>query len=491
MHSVISIRDFERKTIDSLVKEAIAVRRGAVIGHFGDKPILASLFFEQSTRTRESFWVAADSLGMRIIGFAGPEGTSLMKGESLIHTGMMYEGYGASLIVMRHKLGGAARCLSEALRIPVINGGDGPCSHPTQTLGDLMTIKESFGRIDGLTIAMVGDLKYGRTVHSLLQALESYDVKVILVSPEDIAIPSWRIKDYERNSGRKIYCTENLSEALARADIAYITRIQRERFPQGSDGDVAYKRVSGIYCITAELLRNANPRIKIMHPMPIDKDNPEILRDVDLSDNSLYFEQAENGVPMRNVILKKAITDGFGDKDLVPEMPEEIWRKRELTYRAKTGENKVWHLGDGTLIDHIEPGSGHELYNLLKLVNQDATVFVASNVHSTRYGKKDVIGVHDLELTTEQLCLIGLVSERATINYLSNGEVVKKGTVCLPRDILNVVKCQNTGCVSRGEHHESVPSRFKVESRTPLQLRCHYCETPIERKDIRLYTQQQ
>ena len=197
MRDFISIRDFSRADLDYLLNLALEIKRGEVnLSSTLKGKSLASLFFEDSTRTRTSFEMAAHSLGMYHNGFAGPEGTSVKKGESLRDTVEMFRGYGFDILAMRHGLEGSARWAADSLDIPVLNGGDGSNQHPTQTLLDLLTIKENFGRLSGLTVALVGDLRYGRTVHSLLQGLGAFGSnKVLLTAPPQVAMPEWRVQE--------------------------------------------------------------------------------------------------------------------------------------------------------------------------------------------------------------------------------------------------------------------------------------------------------
>jgi aspartate carbamoyltransferase catalytic subunit len=289
---IISIRDFTREEIDFVLElsRRFAGRRDQSLGGH----VLGTLFFEPSTRTRLSFEAAMSMLGGRYISFAEPGATSIVKGETLQDTIRVVEGY-CDVIVMRHPLEGAARLAAEVSRHPVINGGDGANQHPTQTLLDLYTIRQSVGRLDGLRIAMVGDLRYGRTVHSLAEALTRYDgCHLTFVSPPALRMPR-DVREALDGSGTSYREVRNLEE-LEPVDILYVTRIQQERFPD----PVEYQRVRDVYRLDRNVLRKVGEEVKIMHPLP--RVN-EIAPELDSFEGSLYFQQAHNGVTVRQTLL--------------------------------------------------------------------------------------------------------------------------------------------------------------------------------------------
>jgi aspartate carbamoyltransferase catalytic subunit len=256
--------------------------------------VMATLFFEPSTRTRLSFESAMLRLGGKVLGFDSPSVTSATKGETLYDTIKMVHTY-ADIIVIRHYLDGAARLAAEASDIPVINAGDGANQHPTQTLLDLYTIRKSQGKLDRLNIVMCGDLKYGRTVHSLAKTLAFFSAKLYFVSPISLRIPNYLLEELKE---KKIEFSqhENLSEVLEKADIIYATRIQKERFVEQSD----YEKVKNAYVIRKDMLLNAKQNMKILHPLPRVS---EIDRDVDDTKHAYYFEQAKNAVPVRKALI--------------------------------------------------------------------------------------------------------------------------------------------------------------------------------------------
>jgi aspartate carbamoyltransferase catalytic subunit len=256
--------------------------------------VMASLFFEPSTRTRLSFESAMTRLGGQVIGFSEPGNTSLKKGETLWDTIKMVEKY-ADVIVMRHPVEGAARLASEATCIPVINGGDGANQHPTQTLLDLYTIQKEKGRIDGLNIGFLGDLKYGRTVHSLAIALSHFRTNLYFIAPEALKMPDSYLEELDRK-GVKYYEESDLLKYIGKLDVLYVTRIQKERFPD----PLEYKKYAGIYKLDKSLIPHAKKSLRIMHPLPrVDEISPEL----DDTPHALYFEQAGNGIPVRQALL--------------------------------------------------------------------------------------------------------------------------------------------------------------------------------------------
>jgi len=479
MKSVISIRDFSRKEIDSLIVLALEKKRSGTVKKLNKK--VASLFFENSTRTRTSSETAAENEVCYVNGFAGPEGTSVMKGEPLVDTVRMFEGYGYDAIVMRHNLEGAARLACDTVSIPVINGGDGSNSHPTQTLLDLMTIVEAKGKIDGLKIALVGDLKYGRTVHTLLQAFELYKVEVWLVSPEMLAMPEWRIEDYKK-AGKEVIFNDDLMQAISTVDVLYMTRIQRERFPEGPEGDFEYKKVSGIYNLNASMLKEAKKDLIILHPLPRYKHNLEIAIDVDKTPYARYIEQARNGMFMRQAIIERVFGKGFEERKKKNEEHNLLWQDLKIEHGKKMGQHMLYRLENGTLIDHIEAGKGESVIRVLGLGKYKETPMIyAKNLTSKRFGKKDVIGIKDKELSEEELSKLALVCSHATVNMIRDNSVFKKGNVILPYKLVELIECNNPGCITYKKHHEHAVSVFYVENQDPLRVRCHYCEKPMSR----------
>ncbi|MGL4520861.1 MAG: aspartate carbamoyltransferase [Phocaeicola sp.] len=260
-----------------------------------DGKVVASLFFEPSTRTRLSFETAANRLGARVIGFTDPKATSSSKGESLKDTILMVSSY-ADIIVMRHYLEGAARYASEVTNVPIVNAGDGANQHPSQTMLDLYSIYKTQGTLENLHIYMVGDLKYGRTVHSLLMAMRHFNPTFHFIAPLELRMPQ-EYKMYCRKHDIKyVEHTEFNEEVLKEADILYMTRVQRERFTDLME----YERVKDIYILKNEMLKYTKENLRILHPLP--RVN-EIAYDVDENPKAYYFQQAQNGLYARQAIL--------------------------------------------------------------------------------------------------------------------------------------------------------------------------------------------
>jgi aspartate carbamoyltransferase catalytic subunit len=291
---IVSIKDFSREEIDYVLKMTDAVEPLAKkSSHALDGKIMATLFFEPSTRTKLSFESAMYRYGGNCLGFAEPKSASVQKGENLADTVRVVESY-ADVLVIRHPLEGAARLAAEFASVPVINAGTGAEEHPTQAMLDLYTIRRELGKVDGLNIALAGDLRYGRTVHSLAYALSLYDINLYLVSPTLLRM---RKEVLEEVSGRiKVQEFEELSKVLPRVDVLYMTRIQKERFGSLED----YEKVRGSYRLIASDLSQAKPDMIVMHPLPrVD----EIEYTVDNTRHSKYFRQVWYGLLVRMSLI--------------------------------------------------------------------------------------------------------------------------------------------------------------------------------------------
>jgi len=291
---IVSIMDFSREEIDYVMEMTDVIEPMAKKGsHLLDGKIMATLFFEPSTRTRLSFESAMYRMGGKCLGFAEPKAASVEKGENLADTVRVVESY-ADVLVIRHPLEGAARLAAEFASVPVMNGGTGAEEHPTQALLDLYTMQKELGKIDGLNVVMAGDLRYGRTVHSLAYALSLYDVNLHLVSP-----PSLRLRKevLEEVSERiKVHELEDLSKAIPEADVIYMTRIQKERFGSLED----YEKVRGSYRLSEDDLVPAKPGMIVLHPLPrVD----EIAFGVDNTPHAKYFKQVWYGLLVRMSLI--------------------------------------------------------------------------------------------------------------------------------------------------------------------------------------------
>ncbi len=300
LKNIISIKDFEREDIEYILDEASrleTIAKSKAISTELKGKILGLMFFEPSTRTKMSFETAMKRLNGQCIGFENSGSSSVSKGESIADTAKMFEGY-CDALVIRHELEGVSKFISDIVDIPVINAGDGAGQHPTQTLLDLYTIKNEIGSIDNLKIALIGDLKFGRTVHSLSNALTLFNnVKIYLVSPKELKMPQEILIDLNKT---KVEYEEvdNIECIIDDVDVLYVTRIQKERFADIND----YEKIKGAYIINKKMLKGKDAIV--MHPLPrID----EIDTDVDDTKYNKYFTQAANAVPVRMAILKTLI----------------------------------------------------------------------------------------------------------------------------------------------------------------------------------------
>ena len=291
--NLVSITDFSKEQYLRILEIAADFEKNPNQKLLTDH-VVASLFFEPSTRTRLSFETAANRLGARVIGFSDSGSTRVKKGETLKDTIIMVSGY-ADIIVMRHPREGAARWASEVSSVPVINAGDGANQHPTQCLLDMYSIMQTQGTLDNLNIAFVGDLKYGRTVHSLVQAMCNFNATFHLVSPNELKLPS-SSKMHIKNSNLSYHQYTELADVMPIANIIYMTRIQQERF---SD-PLEYEKVKNSYILNKAMLEGCKPNMRILHPLP--RVN-EISEDVDETPQAFYFKQAENGVYVRQALL--------------------------------------------------------------------------------------------------------------------------------------------------------------------------------------------
>ena len=293
LRSLVSITDFAKEEylkILDLAEEFEKQPTQNVLQGF----VIATLFFEPSTRTRLSFESAVSRLGGKIVGFTDAASSSVQKGETLKDTIKTVSNY-SDLIIMRHPMEGSARFASEVATVPIINAGDGSNQHPTQTLLDLYSIRKTQGTLDNLNIAFVGDLKYGRTVHSLVMALCDFKTTFYLVSPVELKLPS-SVKMHIKDNKLKYEQFTDLNEVIADVDIIYMTRIQRERF---SD-PIEYEKVKNSYILSNDMLKNSRENLKVLHPLP--RVN-EINEDVDDNPKAYYFNQALNGVYVRQALL--------------------------------------------------------------------------------------------------------------------------------------------------------------------------------------------
>lgn len=293
MKSLVSISDLSKDEIISILDSAERFESNPG-RKLMDGKVAASIFFEPSTRTRLSFETAVNRLGGRVIGFSEATNTSVSKGESLKDTIMMISGY-ADLIIMRHPLEGSVRYASEVSRSPVVNAGDGSNQHPTQTLLDLYSIRKTQGRLDKLSIAMIGDLKYGRTVHSLLMAMSHFQPSFKFIAPEEMSLPE-EYRKFLREHSIPFFEARDMHGNIDDADIIYMTRVQKERFSEPME----YEKLKNTYTLRSSTLENTKANVRVLHPLPR---VGEIAADVDDNPKAYYFQQARNGVFARMAVI--------------------------------------------------------------------------------------------------------------------------------------------------------------------------------------------
>ncbi len=295
---IISIADLSRSDLELILDTAAQLKETPRPDLLAGK-VIASCFFEASTRTRLSFETAVQRLGGTLIGFSDSSNTSAKKGETLSDTVKIISSY-TDAFIMRHPQEGAARLASEFSDVPVINGGDGSNQHPTQTLLDLFSIKECQGKLDNLKITFVGDLKYGRTVHSLTQALSLFGAEFTFIAPEALYMPDYILEGLDEK-GIKYHRGESIESVAPESDIIYMTRVQKERFDE-----TEYKHIASNYILGLDSLAHAKGNLKILHPLPrVDEINVE----VDSTDYAYYFQQAENGVYARQALLALVLNE--------------------------------------------------------------------------------------------------------------------------------------------------------------------------------------
>ena len=300
MSDLITMDDLSNDEILEILDTAerlLPVAMGDVYAPLLQGKVLGNLFFENSTRTRMSFESAMKRLGGEVVNLSSV-GSSVAKGETLYDTMQMVDGY-SDIAVIRHPRQGAAQYSANAIDIPVLNAGDGAGNHPTQTMLDLFTIRQAHSTLEGLNVVLVGDLRYGRTTHSLSHALVRFGAKLTLVSPDSLRMPAEIVSDLQ-SRGAEVVESEDLVGSISEADVIYMTRIQKERFPDEDE----YAKVAGIYKMTADDLAGAKGGMIVMHPLPrVNEVDPS----VDSTKHARYFQQAFNGVPTRMALLCRSL----------------------------------------------------------------------------------------------------------------------------------------------------------------------------------------
>ncbi|MBU1220167.1 aspartate carbamoyltransferase [Myxococcota bacterium] len=479
---ITQVLDLAQKFEDALNKKDIEKYKLA-----GGKDLIVSLlFYENSTRTRSSFEIAAMRLGMSLTGFGSLEGSSVKKGESLGHTLDMFDAYQCDALILRHPLDGSARYASERMGIPVFNAGDGKHQHPTQTALDLYTIRQHLGRIDDFAIGFGGDLRYGRTSHSLVMALSSRkNVSFYFYSHPSLGMPADILELLEE---RKCHyeISDNLPDVASVVDIFYMTRIQKERLPDGSEFEKAKKMAA----FTPEIMALTRDSFGLMHPLPIDKTVPGILPDLDFHPKSIYKKQAGNGVPVRMALL--ALSLGLADElnpalilsrpkdsnDFIKELPvKDSLPKEGVSIRPIRKH--------GVVLDHLLPWTESILIELLE-IKKRRDIYRSATVRSVSRPEniKGMLMIEDRELTMRELKLIASVSPGARVNIINESRVARKLELSLPDVVEGIDRlcCPNSGCISHPRHSEHVSPIFvKVGKST---LKCHYCDTIVKSSNL-------
>ena len=495
MKHITSIDALGRKEVDKIVEGARKMipyarkRSTPPQAKLEKEPKVCLLFSEPSTRTLGSYEEAVRLMGWPFRIISGAESTSLAKKESLANTARMLAIQGAQIIVVRSKEEGVSTFIAEVLekagfsQVSIQNAGDGAHEHPSQTLLDRLTILETLGRLKNFTFGFLGDLKYSRTVHSLLKTFTPGDnVRFRLVSCPETRLPD----EYKRELD--ISESESVDD-LKDCDIVYVTRIQEERY---SD-PVELKRVKGRYRLTSEILEKWKKDVKVMHPLPyVDEISPEIRFDRRL----IFDKQSWYGIPMRMHLLlwsqehrfEKAVPSGF------PEVEKKIVKEvniNEYLASRRKGERYFRPLRNGTVLDHLDIGTADKIQRYLKterIFGEDAVVHSIENVPSQKLKRKDVLILENVFLPDRALALISFVAPRATFNIIKDNRI-RKMKVEIPKEIYgqtSFFRCPNNHCIVN--HDPEANPRFMIlkkdKDEKSIVLRCSYCEREFSREEV-------
>ena len=434
MRHLIDPLDFSQQEITSLLDLADRICADpAAYQDVAAHKKLATLFYEPSTRTRLSFEAAMLNLGGHVLGFPSETVSSASKGESVADTIRVVSCY-ADIVAMRHPKEGAPLRASRYSRIPVINAGDGGHQHPTQTMTDLMTIRRRKGRLNDLTIGLCGDLKFGRTVHSLIKTMARCEnIRFVLISPEELRVPDYIITDVLEANHIPYKETRSLEESMPELDILYMTRVQKERFFNEED----YVRLKNSYILTKEKMALAKPDMAVLHPLP--RVN-EITLDVDDDPRAAYPRLKRRATEMLNI--------------------DEIQ--------------------NGIVIDHIKAGTAIGLMDLLGIKgNRTSSVALIQNArsHKAESGRKDIIKVEG-DASWLNLDVLAYLDPDISVTVIENGKAVKKEKPQPPKRLVNIVRCKNPRCISSIE--EECDQIFELSSNG--KYRCIYCEQELQVK---------
>ncbi|EWH39995.1 Aspartate carbamoyltransferase [Bifidobacterium breve 2L] len=438
--------------LDILHKAAYIDGHRKEVAHACDGRVLATLFYEPSTRTRLSFETAMLRLGGKVIGFAGAQLASVTKGESIADTLKTVSNY-VDVVAIRHPKEGAALVASRAASVPVINAGDGGHMHPTQTLADLATLQSRFGRITDLTVGLCGDLTFGRTVHSLIETLCRFgNVRFVLISPDELKTPQYVIDRINATPSCSYVEVRDLASVIGDLDVLYMTRVQKERFFNEDD----YLRLRDTYILDEEKLQLAKPSMAVLHPLP--RVN-EIAVDVDADPRAAYFEQVKNGMLVRMALESTVVGD---------ELPG----YEPLNPQGGSGLMEVTSIQNGIIIDHVPAGTSLKVLDYLKIDPSKTKLALIMNADSKRYGSKDIIKIEDDK--DIDLDVLGFVARQATVDVVRGGKIVEKKQPNLPEHIVGVISCVNPRCVTTTE--PGIKQMFHLVHSERLEYRCDYCD---------------
>ena len=465
----------------------------------------ALLFFEPSTRTRFSFEIAAQRLGLKTVGFAGTEATSVKKGESLLDTVDMFDAYDMDALILRHPLDGAAKAVTENMKRPngpplcCFNGGDGKNEHPTQGLLDVFTINECCGRMENLEIGIAVDPKYGRTTHSFPVLLSLFPGNRFHVfSHPDLRMPQAVISFMESRGVEMIEyfdSGEQLREKLPELDFLYMTRLQRERF----EDEAEYYRARDLFHFTPELMKLTRPSFGLGHPLPDDKENPTIHPAVKRHPRCWAKRQAGNGVPTRLVEMALSLGllghDFHGEPYSAEQVDGPFYEDRDVPADGGDRRNTdrplaIRPLENGTVIDHVErnPYVITKIARLLR-VSERGNVFRSGVVEAkARPGtKKGVLMIKDRFLEEGELRLVAAMAPGATVNDIRGRRVVRKRELSLPNVIegLQGEACTNHHCITRREFYEHIPPKaVSLHSDGSNVVKCFYCNNLMQSHEM-------
>lgn len=486
MKNVISIRDFSREKIEEIIVRAeemipYAEKEIRPPDTPGKKAKVVFAFYEPSTRTKGSYNQAARILGYEREEISGTEATSLMKKESLGNTIRMLATQGAKIIVMRTPWEGAPRFATEVLhymgeKISVQNAGDGANQHPTQTLLDLVTIKQTLGRLENFKLGLVGDLKHSRTVHSLLQALRHFPgIELLLYS----TVVTELQENYK--AGFEKVCQVSSLEELAGCDIVYATRLQRERFKNKEE----LERAEGAYLINKKILDRWGNKVRVMHPLPcVDEISPEIYYDPRI----LMYKQAWYGIPTRMSLLLKGYKHRFDPTSIPAQIEPEIKVIKKGPQRKSKKGKRFVPIQTGTVIDHLREDTVDKVKILLRKAGAlprgmgPIQTLEEAGTGKIQGAMKEILVLENRFISWKLAATVKLISPEVTFNVFKEG-IHKKVKVELPNMVPELFKCPNPDCITNCD--PEAKTRFSVHGEDGnTSLACNYCERAFSSEEV-------